>query len=109
MWINSIDNFETDVIGKLNTIESKLGGTSSIPSPEIPVAPIEGNLGATLAPPSPVGDTSAVPTSLDIQHAGGGGRPPVGGNFDPRAEQTANQMYGDEFERSMALQSRSLI
>ena len=100
----SRSGFETNVISKLDNIESKLGGTCDMPSPEIPIAPVQGNL----AQPSPVGDTSAIPTSPDIQYAGGGGRPPAGG-FNPIAEQTANQMYGDEFERSMALQSRSLI
>ena len=101
----SRSGFETNVISKLDNIESKLGGTGGMPSPEIPITPVQGNL----AQPSPVGDTSVIPTSPDVQYAGGGGRPPVGGNFDPIAEQTANQMYGDEFERSMALQSRSLI
>jgi hypothetical protein len=94
--------FETNVITKLDNIESKLGNnnTPSMPVEQPPLAPV-GNLGGNLGQPDPV-----VP---EIQNAGGGDVTPMDGGFDPTTQQVANDIYGGDLEKSMALQSRSLI
>tara|TARA_B100001175_G_scaffold118935_1_gene101081 strand:+ start:2521 stop:2880 length:360 start_codon:yes stop_codon:yes gene_type:complete len=94
--------FETNVITKLDSIENKLGGNDSgaMPVEQPPAMPV-GNLGGNLAQPDPV-----LP---EIQNTGGGDVTPMEGGFDPTTQQVANDIYGGDLEKSMALQSRSLI
>ncbi len=87
--------FQSNVITKLDSIESKLsgsgGGGGAMPVEQPPMMPV-GNLGGNLAQPDPV-----IP---EVQNAGGGGLAPVGGGInpigggmDPIADATVNEPY----------------
>ena len=88
--------FQSNVMTKLDSIESKLsgsgGGGGAMPVEQPPVLP-PGNLGGNLAQPDPV--------MPEVQNAGGGGLAPVGGVFgtaigggmDPIADATVNEPY----------------
>jgi hypothetical protein len=80
--------FQSNVMTKLDSIESKLsgggGGGGAMPVEQPPMMPV-GNLGGNLAQPDPV-----LP---EIQNAGGGGLAPIGGGIDPIADATVNEPY----------------
>ena len=86
--------FQSNVMTKLDSIESKLSGSGSggaMPVEQPPMMPV-GNLGGNLAQPDPV--------MPEIQNAGGGGLAPVGGGMDPIgggmdpiADATVNEPY----------------
>ena len=87
--------FQSNVMTKLDSIESKLsggGGGGAMPVEQPPMMPV-GNLGGNLAQPDPV-----LP---EIQNAGGGGLAQIGGalgtaiggGMDPIADATVNEPY----------------
>jgi len=87
--------FQSNVMTKLDSIESKLSGGGSggaMPVEQPPMMPV-GNLGGNLAQPDPV-----IP---ETQNAGGGGLAPdsgafgtgIGGGIDPIADATINEPY----------------
>jgi len=88
--------FQSNVMTKLDSIESKLSGSGSgggaMPVEQPPMMPV-GNLGGNLAQPDPV-----LP---EIQNAGGGGLAQIGGalgtaiggGMDPIADATVNEPY----------------
>ena len=85
--------FETNVITKLDNIESKLGNnnTPSMPVEQPPLAPV-GNLGGNLGQPDPVapeiqniGDDSLTPVGSGINT--------VGGDMGPIADTSINEPY----------------
>tara|TARA_R110000751_G_scaffold305854_1_gene423145 strand:- start:474 stop:908 length:435 start_codon:yes stop_codon:yes gene_type:complete len=111
--------FETNVITKLDNIESQLGsGGGGIPTqsgdatgaiaPALGQVGAVGNLAATSAIPTggPLADTNA--TELSQQGLRSGGRPETGG-FEPLAQAASTEIYGDQYERDMSLQNRTLI
>ena len=99
--------FETNVITKLDNIENKLGGNNggAMPVEQPPMMPA-GNLAGSVPSQDPVLPDPAIP---EMQYAGGGGRAPMDGNFNIPAQQTADDIYGSEMEKTMSLQTRSLI
>ena len=89
--------FQSNVMTKLDSIESKLsgegGGGGAMPVEQPPMMPV-GNLGGNLAQPD-IGDGGGLLGKLqpEIQNAGGGGLAPVGGGMDPIADATVNEPY----------------
>lgn len=97
--------FQSNVMTKLDSIESKLsggGGGGAMPVEQPPVLP-PGNLGGNLAQPDPVaGGAGGVGfAGLPLPggrpetgiNPGGGGLAPTGGGMDPIADATVNEPY----------------
>ena len=99
--------FETNVITKLDNIENKLGGNNggAMPVEQPPMMPV-GNLAGNIPSQDPVLPEPVIP---EMQYAGGGGRAPMNDNFNIPAQQAADDIYGSEMEKTMSLQTRSLI
>jgi hypothetical protein len=101
--------FQSNVMTKLDSIESKLsgsgGGGGAMPVEQPPMMPV-GNLAGSVPSQDPVLPDPAIP---EMQYAGGGGRAPIDGNFNTPTQQTADDIYGSEMEKTMSLQTRSLI
>lgn len=85
--------FQSNVMTKLDSIESKLsgsgGGGGAMPVEQPPMMPV-GNLGGNLAQPDPVLQEPVIPQT---QNAGGGGLAPVGGGMNPIADASVNEPY----------------
>tara|TARA_R110000824_G_scaffold2520_1_gene11607 strand:+ start:2559 stop:2945 length:387 start_codon:yes stop_codon:yes gene_type:complete len=99
-------NLKLDQIIEMQKGTNGSGG-GAMPIEQPPIAPV-GNLAATSAVPTggSFAGTNAIELSQQSLRSGGG---PETGGFDPLAQAASTEIHGDQYERDMSLQNRTLI